>query len=99
MATVADLVDPVILQRGVDADIVSAGTSLRAKGSVTLGEFTPQRVTATVEDSTSHPVELASTEEGLSVRCDCPAGSAGLFCAHSIAAALETWERAPDRLR
>jgi uncharacterized Zn finger protein len=97
MASVADLVEPALRERAGEY-LVRAGDVLRADGRVALVEFGPLRVTATVmDDGVGHVTELTSTSAGLVVRCDCPGGIGGELCPHTVAVAIETWERAPQR--
>jgi uncharacterized Zn finger protein len=98
MPSVADLVEPDALREKAGEYLQRAGDVLRSAGQVHLVEFTPLRVSAEVADgSERHEVVLAATEDGLTMRCDCPTGSDGTFCPHSAAAAIETWYRAPKR--
>jgi len=99
VASVADLVEPLVLQPDtVPADVRESATRLLDAGAVELGTFGPLEVTATVTDGgTAHAVSLESAADGLESTCDCPAGSDGLVCAHSLATAITTWERAPRR--
>jgi uncharacterized Zn finger protein len=98
MPSVADLVQPDILAERAGEYLHRAGDVLRTAGQVQLMDFTPLRVTAEVSDGGErHEVELAATEGGLTIRCDCPMGGSGTFCPHSVAAAIETWYSAPER--
>jgi uncharacterized Zn finger protein len=100
MASVADLVEPGTLREKAGEYLLRAGQVLLAAGGVVLMDFGPLRVTAQVEDGGErHSTELAATPEGLSVRCDCPGGSDQQFCPHTVATAIETWHRAPQRGR
>jgi uncharacterized Zn finger protein len=98
MPSVTDLVEPEQLRERAGEYLQRAGEVLRGSGQVRLVTFTAQRVTASVEDGDErHDVELAATDDRLTISCDCPMGGAGTFCPHSVAAAIETWHRAPDR--
>ena len=98
MASVADLVEPERLRERASEYLQRAGEVLLAAGGVHVMHFTPTRVTAQVEDGGErHDVELAATADGLSIRCDCPGGGDQEFCPHTVATAIETWHRAPNR--
>jgi uncharacterized Zn finger protein len=98
MASVADLVEPLVaLPDSLPAEVRGGAARLHDANAVRLRDFGPLRVTADVTDDVVHRVELASTDVGLSASCDCPLGSGGRLCPHSLATALETWERAPRR--
>jgi hypothetical protein len=99
MASVADLVGPLVGRPdGVPSDVRESAARLHDAGAITLDDFGPLRVTASVvDDDGPHQVELASTVEGLASDCDCTVGATGLLCPHSLATAIVTWERAPHR--
>lgn len=98
MTSVADLVEPDALREKAGEYLQRAGEVLRAAGQVHLLEFTPVKVRAEVADGGErHEVELAATDGGLTMHCDCPTGGEGTFCPHSVATAIETWHRAPQR--
>jgi uncharacterized Zn finger protein len=95
---VADLVEPDALREKAGEYLQRAGEVLHSAGHVHLLEFTPRSVRAEVADGGErHEVELAATDDGLTMRCDCPTGGDGTFCPHSVATAIETWNRAPKR--
>jgi uncharacterized Zn finger protein len=98
VASVADLVEPAALEERAGEYLQRAGAVLREHGHVRIREFGPMRVTATVEDGVSRSVALGSTPAGLDASCDCGAPAASGLCPHVIAVAIETWERAPNRL-
>lgn len=96
MASVADLVEPEVLRERAGEYLQRAGEVLSAAGAVQLMDVGPMRVTAEVQDGGErHTAELAATPDGLSIRCDCPGGGAHEFCPHTVATAIETWQRAP----
>ena len=98
MASVADLVAPETLREKAGEYLQRAGEVLRAAGRVTIVDLGPMRVTAQVDDAgEQHLAELDATPDGLSVRCDCPGGGDQQFCPHTVATAIETWHRAPER--
>jgi uncharacterized Zn finger protein len=98
MASVADLVEPEILRQRAGEYLERAGEVLRAAGGVVLLDFGPLRVTAQVDDrGERHSTELAARPDGLSIHCDCPGGGDQQFCPHTVATAIETWHRAPQR--
>jgi uncharacterized Zn finger protein len=97
MASVADLVEPSVLQARAGEYLQRAGEVLRDSGRVRIVEFAPTRVTAQVDDGGTRSVELESTEGGLQALCDCGAPSASGLCPHAVATAIETWHRAPKR--
>jgi uncharacterized Zn finger protein len=97
VTSVADLVEPDVLRERAGEYLQRAGEVLRAAGGVTIVEFSPLRVSAQVEDGgAQHRAELVSTQDGLSISCDCLEGAGGRFCPHTVATAIETWERAPQ---
>jgi len=92
MPSVADLVDPKMLAAIADARAHSVGIAWADRGSVTLDEVAPERVTAQVAgDDGLHQVVLTTTPQGLRWWCDCDPG--GPICTHVVAAATETWRR------
>jgi len=98
MASVADLVEPEILRERAGEYLQRAGEVLRAAGRVNIVDFGPMRVMAQVADgSERHETELAAGSDGLALRCDCPGGRDQRFCPHTVATAIETWHRAPNR--
>lgn len=97
MTTVADLVREPALRRLADQATVALGTRLAARGGVWLDVYNPLRVTATVEDADGEQVELSASPSGLRWTCTCPDGASGVFCAHAVATAVETWRRAAPR--
>ena len=96
MASVADLVEGALRDQAGEY-LVRAGEVLRDDGRVQLDAFGPLRVTAGVEDDGRRTVVLVASGSTLEVSCDCGMASASGWCAHSVAAAIETWHRAPTR--
>ena len=97
MPSVADLVEPELLAERAGQYLVRAADVLRADGRVRLVTFTPLRVGAEAADLSVRHVELAATGDQLEVTCDCGSASETGWCPHTVAAAFETWERAPKR--
>jgi hypothetical protein len=99
MASVADLVEPlVLLPTGVPVEVRDGAEALRVANAVTLDHVGPLSVTANVADTDgAHRVALGATRNGLASSCDCLRGSSGRLCSHSLATAIETWHRAPKR--
>ena len=98
MPSVADLVEEPALAELVAPEALDAGRDLAARGAVRLEEFGPVRVVAQVTDGdSSQRVELIAQAVGLGWSCDCEEGRTGLACRHLAAAALETWQKAPER--
>jgi uncharacterized Zn finger protein len=97
MASVADLVEPDAILERAGEYLQRAGEVLRDGGHVRLVEFGPTRVTAEVDDGGTRSVALESAPSGLEATCDCGAPSATGLCPHVVAAAIETWHRAPNR--
>ena len=61
---------------------------------VTLADAVPEDVR---DQDGVHKVALGSTAGGLASTCECERGATGLLCRHSLATAIETWHRAPER--
>jgi uncharacterized Zn finger protein len=95
--SVADLVEPEVLQERAGEYLQRAGEVLRTSGHVRIVEYGPLRVTADVDDGATHSVVLESSMERLLATCDCGTPSANGLCPHVVAAAIETWNRAPNR--
>jgi uncharacterized Zn finger protein len=95
MPSVADLADGSSLQAIADARGWQDGLDLANAGAVTIHEFGPMRVTATV-NAPDGPAEVELRGgDRLAYECDCT--DAPEACRHVVAVALETWRRAPDR--
>jgi len=97
--SVADLVEEPEPRRLAGPEAYEQGWVLVNADQARLARGGPLLSTVDVVDGTAHVVELRSTEEGLTWACDCPAGAAGAFCAHCVAAAVVTWRSAPKRRR
>ena len=97
MPSVADLVEPNLLRERAGEYLQRAGEALRAAGGVRLVEFGPTGVLAVVDDDAARTVRLESVSGDLAIACDCGAPSWTGWCPHAVAAAIETWERAPGR--
>jgi uncharacterized Zn finger protein len=97
MPSVADLVEPDALRARAGEYLARAGDVLRASGHVDIVTLTPLRVAADIEDGVRRHVELAATDGGLVVTCDCGSAGDDGWCPHAVATAFETWERAPKR--
>ena len=95
MPSVADLVEPIALERLTGGDEYGEGRALADRGAVNLVEFGPLRVLADVTDGArSARVDLKSSNGTLDWRCSCRGLPAGA-CRHVAAAGIVTWERAP----
>ena len=98
MASVADLVEPLVTGDAAPPALRRAAQRLAVDGAVRLDTFGPLRVTAAVEaDQGICRVELESDAGRLRCRCACD-GDDGT-CVHVLAAAIEAWHRAPKRRR
>ncbi len=99
MASVTDLVEPLVtVPSTVSTDVRDGAQVLRDQGAVNLDHVGPLSVTANVTDADGpHRVALGATRNGLACSCDCERGASGLLCRHSVATAIETWHRAPQR--
>jgi uncharacterized Zn finger protein len=95
--SVADLVEPDALRERAGEYLQRAGEVLRQSGGVRLVEFGPTGVVAVVDDDAARTVRLESVSGDLAIACDCGAPSWTGWCAHAVAAAMETWEQAPKR--
>ena len=99
MASVADLVEEDELRKLATVDELAQGSKLADEGRVRLERFAPLSVTAVVEDGSLFEVGVWVAEGRLAWTCTCPAGARGVLCPHAVAAARETWRRAPKRRR
>lgn len=98
MPAIAELVEPDKLRESAGEYLHRAGEFLRTAGAVNLVDAGPMRVSAQVHDGgVGRATELAATPSGLSIRCDCPTGSEGRWCPHTVATAMETWSNDPGR--
>jgi uncharacterized Zn finger protein len=98
MPSVADLVEPPVLEQLAGIDEHDAAQALAEAGAVRLIEFGPVRVVAEVlDEGRTATVTLASLDDGtLDWACSCPGLAAGA-CRHVAAAGLETWRHSPRR--
>jgi uncharacterized Zn finger protein len=98
MPSIADLVEPPVLDQLAGADEHEAGQALADAGAVRLVEFEPLRVVADVIDKGGTArVTLESLQDGtLDWACSCRGLAAGA-CRHVAAAAVETWRKSPKR--
>jgi uncharacterized Zn finger protein len=98
MSSVVELVEPDVLRERAGEYLQRAGEVLLAAGAVQLIDFEPELVKAQVQDGGErHATELAATSHGLAISCDCPGGAGGDWCPHTVATAIETWQRVPER--
>ena len=99
MPSVADLVSLDHLADLATPANRRLGQQIKDEGGVALGDFGPQKVTATVGGTASSPtrrkVTLESTPGGLRWSCTCSRKEQ--FCKHDVAVALVTLEKAPTR--
>jgi uncharacterized Zn finger protein len=98
MPSIADLVEPPVLEQLAGKDEHEAGQALADGGAVRLVEFGPLRVVADViDDGRTARVTLGSREDGsLDWACSCRGLAAGA-CRHVAAAAVETWRKSPTK--
>jgi uncharacterized Zn finger protein len=98
MPSIADLVEPPVLDQLAGKDEHEAGQALADAGVVRLVEFGPLRVVAEViEQGQAATVTLQSLEDGtLDWACSCRGLAAGA-CRHVAATAVETWRKSPRR--
>jgi uncharacterized Zn finger protein len=98
MPSVADLVEPPVLEHLAGKDEHEAGHSLADVRAVRLVEFGPLRVVADViEQGRTARVTLESLPDGtLDWACSCRGLAAGA-CRHVAATGVETWRKSPRR--
>jgi uncharacterized Zn finger protein len=98
MPSVADLVEPPVLDQLAGKDEHEAGQALADVGAVRLVEFGPLRVVADViDEGGTARVSLESLQDGtLDWACSCRGLAAGA-CRHVAAAAVETWRKSPKK--
>jgi uncharacterized Zn finger protein len=95
MPSVVDLADETSVRALADARGWEHGVALADADAVTLHDFGPLRVTATVNAADgAAEVELRGGE---ALACACGCTDAPEACRHVVAAAIETWRRAPKR--
>jgi uncharacterized Zn finger protein len=97
MSSVADLVAEETLKSLARPADVRLGREIYETGEVEAAEFSPLRVVAKVRPSEGlrRTVELIAQGETLTWKCTCTSDTK-LFCKHCVAAALMTWEKAPE---
>ncbi len=97
MNSVADLVAEETLKSLARPSDVRLGREIFESGEVETMEFTPVRVVAKIKpvDGLRRTVELSAKDGILSWKCTCTAAEK-LFCKHCVAAALMTWDKAPE---
>jgi hypothetical protein len=99
MPSLADLVSPDRLAELATPANRRLGTQIRDEDGVTIEEFGPLRVTATVggvpSSETRRHTMLASSRDQLDWSCTCT--KRDLFCKHCVALALVTWDKSPPR--
>jgi uncharacterized Zn finger protein len=96
MDSVADLVEPVKLEVRATAQAFEKGKEIAANNGVTVEEFNPIRVKASVSaPSGVQHTELNAMPDGLKWSCTC--NDKHTFCEHLVATAIVAWEKAPKR--
>jgi uncharacterized Zn finger protein len=93
MTSVDGLVEGAAILRLADPADYDRGRALVDQARVSLQDVTAALVTASVDDDGLLRVELRATARGLEWWCSCPPGRSGVFCAHVVATAFETWRR------
>jgi catechol 2,3-dioxygenase-like lactoylglutathione lyase family enzyme len=97
MPLVADLVENHLLRNLTDPDTYAGGVELADRGAVEFDEFSPLHARARVRDGETFIADLRMGPGKLIWSCSEPGGSRGALCRHCVAAAVETWRRAPAR--
>ncbi len=97
MPSIADLVVAPALARLASAPVRARGDALARDGHVRITIFGPLSVAARVDGPEHVATSLTAAGESLRWTCTCAAGRGGAFCAHLVATARITWERAPWR--
>jgi catechol 2,3-dioxygenase-like lactoylglutathione lyase family enzyme len=97
MPLVADLVENHLLRNLTDPDTYTEGVELADRGAVEFYEFSPLHARARVRDGETFIADLRVGPGKLIWSCSEPGGSRGALCRHCVAAAVETWRRAPAR--
>jgi hypothetical protein len=97
MPSVADLVENHLLRNLTDPDTYAEGVELADRGAVEFDEFSPLHARARVRDGETFVADLRMGPGKLIWSCSEPGGSRGALCRHCVAAAVETWRRAPAR--
>ena len=97
MHSVADLVEPNIIEDlAIDSNFRN-GSRIYDADRVTLTTITDKEVIATVGSKLTQPRTVHLTTDGhkLSWKCSCTSDVSN-FCKHIVAAALATWDKAPS---
>jgi predicted enzyme related to lactoylglutathione lyase len=97
MPSLVDLVGNHLLRNLTDPDTYDAGVDLADRGAVEFDELGPLHARARVEDGPTFVADLKSGPGKLIWSCSEPGGSWGALCRHCVAAAVDTWRRAPAR--
>ena len=97
MPSLVDLIESHLLRNLTDPDTYNAGVELADRGAVEFDELGPLRARARVEDGETFVADLKSGPGKLIWSCSEPGGSRGALCRHCVAAAVDTWRRAPAR--
>jgi uncharacterized Zn finger protein len=100
MPSVADLTNEDSLLRLSSTSNFRLGLEIAETGGVELVEYGPFRVVAEVTPpgGVKRTVTLTSTPDGLKWKCTCTSRE-DLFCKHSVAAGIATWNNSPTGLR
>ena len=98
MPSLVDLVENHLLRNLTDPDTYDAGVELADRGAVEFDELGPLHARARVEDGETFVADLKSGLGKLIWSCSEPGGSWGALCRHCVAAAVDTWRRAPARV-
>ncbi len=99
MPSVADLVEAPAIAGLAAPAVLAAGDALAAAGAVRITIFGPLSVAARVDGPDRAATALAADGVTLRWSCSCLQGRRGAFCAHLVATARVTWNRAPARER
>ncbi len=97
MPSLVDLVESHLLRNLTDPDTYDAGVELADLGAVEFDELGPLHARARVEDGETFVADLKSGPGKLIWSCSEPGSSRGALCRHCVAAAVDTWRRAPAR--
>ncbi len=97
MPSIADLVDTTAIADLAGPAVRAAGDALAAAGAVRITIFGPLSVAARVDGPDRVATALAADGPSLRWSCTCAQGRRGTFCAHLVATARVTWDRAPTR--
>ena len=97
MNSVADFVQEDAIKNLATPSDFRHGQEIVDIGGVEFTEFTPLKVVASVDTPATQRRTsiLEATPAGLKWHCTCTSNKAR-FCKHLVAAALETWKKAPS---